>query len=118
MRLLLDHHYWPGIAIALRAQGHDVVAAIERDWHALPDGSLLSASTQEQRCLLTNNVRDFIGIARHWAADERRHAGIVYTSDRGFPRDRASSGRLIRALADFLDEHAQVDVLIDQQRWL
>lgn len=118
MRLLLDHHYSPDIATALRAQGYDVVTADERGWSALSDEELLEVCLGEQRCLLTNDIGDFARIARIWAAESRLHAGIVFTSDRRYPRHRGAIGRLVRALAHVLDEHAQTDALIDRQQWL
>ena len=118
MRLLLDHHYSPGIATALRARGYDVVAADERGWKALPDDELLAACAREQRCLLTNDIGDFVRIARAWAAEYRHHAGLVFTSDRRYPREREAVGRLIRGLAGFMDERSDLDVLADDWHWL
>jgi hypothetical protein len=48
---------------------------------------------------VTENVRDFRPLESAHLADGSHHAGLVYTSNRQFPRgDPATTGRLVRAL--------------------
>ena len=116
MRLTLDHHYSPAIAIRLRAGGHDVVAALERGWHADSDLALLEACAAEQRALLTNNVADFMVLARRWQSEGREHAGLVLTSDGRFPRTTAAMTPLVDALHHLLVGHP--DGLVGRVHWL
>lgn len=118
MRLALDHHYSPAIARQLRAGGHDVVAAIERSWEVLDDVALLEACQGEERALLTNNVADFVIIARRWAAEGRRHRGLIFTSDASMPRARDTIGRYVTVLDALLRAHPRPDALLDQIHWL
>ena len=69
MKLALDNRYSPRIATQLRERGHDVVAAIEQGWETEGDEALLELCHQQRRALVTNNVADFIIIARRWAAE-------------------------------------------------
>ena len=118
MRLALDHHYSTAIAVLLRELGHDVVAAIERGWEAEDDEALLVACEREERALLTNNVGDFVVIARRWAVEGRRHAGLVFTSDASMPRNRDTIGRYAEALDALLASHPKDDALADRTHWL
>ena len=102
MRLLLDEMYAPAIAAELRARGHDVISAHDPG-HALPTGAsdadVLAAAQRDERTLVTENVRDYRPLESALLADGSHHAGLVYTTNRQFPRgDPATMGRLVRAL--------------------
>lgn len=118
MKLALDHHYSPKIAEQLRERGHDVVAVSERGWELEADDALLELCRGDHRGLLTNNVADFAVMARHWAAEGRSHAGIVFTSDTSMPRSRQTIGRYVQALDRLLRALPAEDALVDQVRWL
>lgn len=118
MKLALDNHFSPAIAVALRQRRHDVVAAIERAWEEAEDEALLVACAAEQRALLTNNVPDFVRIARHWAQEGRRHYGLVFTSDSGLPRRRAMIGQYVDRLGALLRDHPGDDAFADRAHWL
>jgi len=119
VRLLLDEQYSPEIAKELRRQGHAVEAVAERpDLQASDDEALLVLATREGRTLVTNNVRDFVPIARSFAAEGRGHSGLIFTSDRSLPRTRRGFGVLARALQRALEAHPDDDALVDQSMWL
>ena len=102
MRLLLDEMYAPVIAVELRARGHDVVSVHEAGDPVLAgalDHEVLATAGWQERTLVTENVRDFRPLERALLAADAHHHGIVYTSDRRFPRgDPATTGKLVRAL--------------------
>jgi hypothetical protein len=118
VRLALDHHYSTQIAIRLRDRGHDVVAAVEKGWEAEEDEALLVLCENEGRALLTNNVADFVVIARRWAIQGRRHAGVVLTDDSSMPRGRDTIGRYVDALSNLLRAHPADDAFVDEVHWL
>lgn len=119
MKLLLDEHYSPRIARELRKRGHDAVAAAERrDLTSSDDQDLLRAAARESRALLTNDVRDFTEIVRTWAAEGRRHHGVIFASDSTFPRASAGIGALVRALDATFAANQTDDAIIDQIIWL
>ena len=77
--MLLDAHV-SGRAIgrALREAGHDVLALDEhRELEGLDDDVVLDLAGQEERVLLTFNVRDFPDILRQRAEESRSHAGCI-----------------------------------------
>lgn len=119
MRLLLDEHYSPLIAEQLRERGHDVTAitgapALE----GLDDESLLGVAAGEGRALLTNNVRDFVPLARAWAASGREHSGLIFTSDASMPRARETIGVYVDALRCLLDREPEETALRGRVEWL
>jgi nucleoside-diphosphate-sugar epimerase len=118
MRLALDHHYSTHIAIRLRERGHDVVAAVERGWEAEDDEALLALCETDGRALVTNNVADFMVIARRWATQGRCHAGLVFTSDASMPRSRDTIGRYVEALDALLEAHPAENSFVDRVHWL
>lgn len=118
MRLALDHHYSPQIAERLRERGHDVVAAVEVGWHAEEDESLLTCCYEDRRALLSNNVADFVVIARRWLAEGCSHHGLIFTSDHSMPRTRGNIGAYVEALGRLLEANAGDDAFVDRIHWL
>ena len=108
MRLLPDEMYSPALAVELRARGHDVVLVGDPGRGLIvgaSDADVLAAAQREERALVTENVRDYRPLELTLLADGSRHAGLVYTSNRQFPRgDPARFGRLVRALDALLRE--------------
>lgn len=108
MRLLLDEMYSPALAVELRARGHDVVS-VHDPGHGVvagaPDADVLASAQREERALVTENIRDYRPLETGMLADGSHHAGLVYTSNRPFPRgDPRTLGRLVRALDVLLRE--------------
>jgi hypothetical protein len=62
----------------LRERGHDAFALDEhKDLEGLDDPDVLSLAAQQERVLVTHNVRDFPDILRDWAEEGRDHAGCT-----------------------------------------
>ena len=118
MKLVLDHHCATAIAIQIRERGHDAVAAVEQGWETETDESLLVMCEAQRRALVTNNVGDFTVIARQWAVEGRRQAGLVFTSDASMPRSRRTIGRYVNALDDLLRSHPEDGSFIERSHWL
>lgn len=108
MRLLLDEMHAPAVGAELRARGYDVVAVKERpDLIGAADHSLLAAATQEERAVVTENVRDFAPLHQWLTGAGEHHVGLVFTHPRRFPRGARNHVRLLSdALATFLDEQS------------
>jgi len=118
VRLALDHHWSPRIAAALRERGHDVASAAEFGWSLLADDDLLEACRLAGRCLLTNDVADFMALVRLWQAGGRLHAGLVLTSDARWPRTVTAIGATVEALAAVMEAHPADEALAQQVLWL
>jgi len=99
VRLVLDEMFSPEIASELVKRGHDVVAvASDPGLVGLPDEQVLEWATDQGRCLVTENVKDYEVLRRASAAQGRTHAGLLYCGPRRFPRDRRFLGALVVAL--------------------
>lgn len=119
MRLLLDEHYSPEIARRLRARGHDVAAVAERaDLVGLADEELFRRMAQEERAIMTNNVKDFVPLANRAAVNGEDHYGLVLTSDKSMPRRLDEIGHIVEALDEFLRLHKTKESCRNQVRWL
>jgi predicted nuclease of predicted toxin-antitoxin system len=107
LRLLLDEMYPYSIAEQLRARGHDVVAVGERPaLRGAPDAAIFAAAQEQRRAIVTDDVGFRAIEAEHRARGEPHH-GVIFTTNRRFPRGRAATvGRLVRALDRFLSHQA------------
>ena len=119
MRLLLDEHYSPRIAVELRRRGHDVVAAPERpELRGIADTALFALLVSERRAIVTENAADFLPIVRGATVRGTDHFGLILTSPRQFPRTSRAIGRLVEALDVFLVARPAEDALRGQSWWL
>lgn len=114
---MLDEMWSPAIAIQLRARGHDVIAVVEReDLRGLSDSELIATASIEQRAIVTENAPDFRKIAAELRADNVAHHGLIFTSDRRYPRhDNRVIGRMVIALDAILRDDA---LLPGSELWL
>ena len=102
MKLLLDEMFPPAVAEGLRRKGVDVVAIQETPpLRGLPDPEVFVVAQIEGRCLVTENIPDFVPLESAWRAEhEGPHYGLVFVAPGTFPRHRQRVvGRLVAALA-------------------
>lgn len=91
--------FHPKIAEELRARGHDVNAVVVRvDLAGMADDRLLRIATDEDRVLVTENVRDFEILRARAVAAAQPCSGLIYTNRQHFPRERQSIGKIVDAL--------------------
>lgn len=96
MRLLLDEHYPAWLAERLSADGLDTVALVAHRpaLGAASDIDVLRAAVEEQRVVVTEDVRTF-GIAMRAVPG---HVGVIFCHHRRFPRTRQGLEQLRAAL--------------------
>jgi len=104
VKLLFDEMWLPTLARALRQRGHDVVAVAELpELRGSPDDATYREARRQSRLIVTENVLDYRPPAATDARAGRAHPGLVFTSNRAFPRaSRRTAGRLVLALDAFL----------------
>jgi hypothetical protein len=108
VKLLLDEMYAPAVAEQLRTRGHDVVSIHDPDYRRLegaPDKDVFAAALAEERALVTENVPDFRRLEADALAGGEAVPGLLFTSNRQFPRgEPGTTGHLVEALHALLNE--------------
>lgn len=119
LKLLLDQMWPPWIADRLRLDGHDVEGVVERaDLVHGSDDVVFHAAQAEHRAIVTENVPDYRKLAQEALARGDRHYGLVFTSNRSWPRHRRETASdLVVALDDLLRRRRGEDDLLDQEWW-
>jgi hypothetical protein len=99
VKVLLDEQLSVEIARELRRRGHDVEAVTERpDLLRASDERLMEIAMQEDRAVITNNLRHFRPIAAQRLAQGKQHAGLIL-----LPSSRARNRAATGALADAIE---------------
>ena len=116
MRLLLDEMYAATIAEQLRARGHDVVSIHDPAYRRLegsPDKEVFELAIAENRALVTENVPDFRLLEAESLAHSEPTPGLVFTTNRQFPRgDPSTLGQLVLALDALLADRTALSTAI------
>ncbi len=104
MKLLIDEHYPPSVAAQLRERGHDAVAVQEEaDLRGMLDPDLFTEAQRRNCALLTENTPDYIVLDAEYRSRQLAHWGLVFTSNRTFPRGKTTTvGALVKALDELL----------------
>ena len=119
VRLLLDEHVSPTVAIELRRMGHDVVAVAEReDLRGGPDVQIFAEGPVDGRTVVTFDVGDYLPLVNRSIQSGHHHGGLVLLSSaRSWSAGRAT-GRLVAALARLMLAHPADDAFSDRIEWL
>jgi len=116
VKALLDEQLSNEIAELLRSRGHDVVAVTERDdLLQVSDERLLDAAHQEERAVITNNIKDFRPIAANRTLSGQGHGGLIL-----LPSKRSRSRAAIGALADSIESilNAHPKGIANREEWV
>jgi predicted nuclease of predicted toxin-antitoxin system len=111
VRLLLDAHVsGPRVGRRLEEDGHDVRALDQEPaLEGLDDEEVLALASEEQRILVTHNIRDFPSIVREWAAAQRSHAGVILV----YGIDHSEFDLVVRGIERWLELYAESARWID-----
>jgi predicted nuclease of predicted toxin-antitoxin system len=79
LRVLLDAHVSNRrVGEPLRRSGHDVLALDQDEvLGSLTDEEVLALAVEEERVVITHNVRHFVPIVRSWIEAQRPHRGVI-----------------------------------------
>jgi predicted nuclease of predicted toxin-antitoxin system len=110
LRLLLDEDVHLALAATLRKRGYDAVHVGEAARFGRPDDDQLEYAANENRCLVTFNVGDFVRLHNRWLGAEREHAGIIVSK-------QLPTGESLRRLLTLL-QHEDAASMRGQLRFL
>jgi len=116
VKALLDEQLSPQIAALLRQAGLDVEAVADRpDLIGRSDLLIFEVACNEDRAVITNNIKDFRPLAAQWLAQGRIHAGLIL-----LPSSRTRTRDSITMLADRIAivMGDNPDGLASSERWI
>ena len=99
IRLILDEDVHATLSTILQKRGFDIVHAQEADMKGLSDAEQLRFASQEQRCLMSFNVKDFVLLHNDYAQQGQQHWGIIVSK-------QLPIGETIRRLLNVLQRHS------------
>ena len=77
LKLFLDEDIHTGLSHALRQRGYDVIHAQDLKRKGKSDSEQLAFAVQEERCLVTFNIRDIVKLHNLYAQQNREHWWII-----------------------------------------
>ncbi|MCP4346454.1 MAG: hypothetical protein GY795_13110 [Desulfobacterales bacterium] len=110
LRLYLDEHLSPRIAVELRKHGFDVITLHDKEMLSKNDQEQLDASASEQRAIVTCNFSDFVVLNQEYNAKNKEHWGIILSTEE-------PTGVLIKRLLSLLNSLSASE-LKNHIRWL
>ena len=79
----------------MRRRGYDVIHAQELDRKGRSDPDQLFFAIQQERCLFSFNVKDFVDLHNEYSKSQQEHWGIIVLKQLPF---RATMSRLLNLL--------------------
>ena len=103
LKLLLDEHISPDVAIGLRRRNRALVVYSMTEWEegkflGQEDSSCLLEAAFQGLTLVTSDRRTIPPLLKAWAEAGRRHGGVIFVDEKTI--SPADIGALIRALAE------------------
>src|ERR1700759_4488078 len=101
LKLLLDEHISPDVAIGLRRREERLFVYPINEWRSgmflgVPDDIVLKAAREEGLTFVTYDRKTIPPLLKVWAEESRNHGGIIFVDDRTI--SPANVGGLVRAL--------------------
>jgi predicted nuclease of predicted toxin-antitoxin system len=119
VRLLLDEHISPTVAVELHRLEHDVDAVAERDdLRGRSDVEVFAEAAVERRTVVTFDVSDYLPLVHRSIQLGHRHGGLILLSSATSWTTGAATGRLVTALAALMLAHPADDAFTDRVAWL
>lgn len=103
VRLFLDEDVHAGLAQALTRRGFDAVHAQNLERAGLSDDAQLTYAIQQERCLISFNVKDFVLLHNHYVKAEKAHCGIIVSK-------QLPLGMVLVKLLALMSRHSQASM--------
>jgi hypothetical protein len=105
LRLLLDEHISPDVAIGLRLRNRTIVVHSMAKWESgnylgRDDTACLREATAQKLALVTYDRRTIPPLLKTWAEEGHSHAGVIFVDEKSItPSDIGGLGRALTVLA-------------------
>ena len=100
IKLLLDEDVHSTLSSILRKRGFDVLHVQEVEGKGKSDAEQLTYACQQQRCLMSFNVKDFVLLHNQYAKEEKEHWGIIVSK-------QLPIGETLRRVLSVLQKNSQ-----------
>ncbi len=80
VKLLIDEDVHLELASALRKRGYDAIHVQELARKGLSDREQIAYAVEQESCIFTFNVKDFVLLHNDYVINERDHFGIIVAS--------------------------------------
>lgn len=111
IRLYLDRHIMKRLALDLRNDGFNVLTTEEAQLDFASDEDQLSFATQQNRAIVTFNIRDFAPLHATWQTQGRVHSGIIVSQQLGRRQYHLLLTRMKRLLDHFAGSEMQANLV-------
>src|SRR5271170_3820950 len=107
LKLLLDEHISPAVAVGVRRRAREVVIHAVRDWSGgillgEDDAVCLKAAAAQSLTLVTYDRRTIAPLLRLWAEEGVHHTGVIFVDQKTIPQ--GDIGGLVWALSALAQE--------------
>jgi hypothetical protein len=107
LKLLLDEHISPEVAVGLRLRNRAIVVFAMVEWEGgsflgQDDSACLREAAAQGLTLVTYDRRTIPPLLKAWAEEERPHGGMIFVDEKSI--SPADIGGLVRALSNLTDE--------------
>lgn len=112
LKLLLDEHISPQVALGLRRRVRSLVVHWMAEWEAgnylgQDDSACLLQAAAARLTLVTYDRRTIPPLLKAWAEQGRRHGGVIFVDEKSIAP--ADIGSLVRALSALYREAGRWD---------
>lgn len=112
LKLLLDEHISPKVALGLNQRSPELVVWSMVNWQqgsylGQPDALCLEAAAEQGLTVVTYDCRSIPTLLKTWAEEGRSHTGVIFIDEKTIAPDNI--GLLVRALSELLKEAGDWD---------
>jgi hypothetical protein len=112
LRLLLDEHISPRVAVGIRLRDKKIIIRSMVEWEngsflGREDSACLREAVVQKLTLVTYDCRTIPPLLKNWAEEGRQHGGVIFVDEKTI--SQADIGGLIQSLDKLVKEARDLD---------